>query len=112
MGLYSIQYLVFLVVVAAVYLHLPQRVQPPFLLAASWVFYAVASVSMGSAGYLAVTLAICAFSYLCGRGLGWRGGAHKKAFVRLGRHWQPCDPRVFQVFRFFWKRRWACRLPS
>ena len=84
MGLYSIQYLVFLVVVAAVYLHLPQRVQPPFLLAASWVFYAVASVSMGSAGYLAVTLAICAFSYLCGRGLGWRGGAHKKAFVRLG----------------------------
>ena len=28
MGLYSIQYLVFLVVVAAVYLHLPQRVQP------------------------------------------------------------------------------------
>ena len=83
-GLYSIQYLVFLVVVAAVYLHLPQRVQPPFLLAASWVFYAVASVSMGSAGYLAVTLAICAFSYLCGRGLGWRGGAHKKAFVRLG----------------------------
>ena len=84
MGLYSIQYLVFLVVVAAVYLHLPQRVQPPFLLAASWVFYAVASVAMGSAGYLAVTLAICAFSYLCGRGLGWRGGAHKKAFVRLG----------------------------
>ena len=38
----------------------------------------------GQRRVLAVTLAICAFSYLCGRGLGWRGGAHKKAFVRLG----------------------------
>ena len=40
MGLQSLQYCAFLVVVAAVYLHLPVRMQPVFLLGASWVFYA------------------------------------------------------------------------
>ena len=78
-GLQSIQYLAFLAVVAAVYLHLPRRAQPPFLLAASLVFYALADH-----WYLLVTLAIGAFSYLCGRGIAWRGGAHRTAFVRLG----------------------------
>ena len=42
MGLQSLQYCAFLVVVAAVYLHLPVRMQPVFLLGASWVFYALA----------------------------------------------------------------------
>ena len=41
MGLQSLQYCAFLVVVAAVYLHLPVRMQPVFLLGASWVFYAL-----------------------------------------------------------------------
>ena len=79
MGLQSIQYLVFLVVAAAVYLHLPHKGQAPFLLGASWVFYALAPGRM-----LPVTLAIAAFSYLCGLGIGWKNGAHKTAFVRLG----------------------------
>lgn len=79
MGLQSIQYILFLAVAAAVYLHLPRRGQPPFLLAASLVFYAMADCR-----YLLVTLGVGAFSYLCGRGIAWRGGAHKTAFVRLG----------------------------
>lgn len=79
MGLQSLQYLVFIAAVAAVYLHLPGRWQPLFLLAASWAFYAAAMPSM-----LPVTIAIAGFAYLCGRGLGWRGGAHRAAFLRLG----------------------------
>lgn len=79
MGLQTIQYMFFLAVAAGVYLHLPHRAQRVFLLAASWVFYALASE-----GYLAVTLAVGAFSYLCGCGIGWKGGAHKHGFVRLG----------------------------
>ena len=69
----------FLVVVAAVYLHLPVRMQPVFLLGASWVFYALAMPAM-----LPVTIALAVFTYLCGRGLAWRSGAHKTAFLRLG----------------------------
>ena len=70
MGLQSLQYCAFLVVVAAVYLHLPVRMQPVFLLGASWVFYALAMPAM-----LPVTIALAVFTYLCGRGLalsGWR----------------------------------------
>ena len=33
---------------------------------------------------LPVTIALAVFTYLCGRGLAWRGGAHKTAFLRLG----------------------------
>ena len=76
MGLQSLQYCAFLVVVAAVYLHLPVRMQPVFLLGASWVFYALAMPAM-----LPVTIALAVFTYLCGRGLAWRGGAHKTAFA-------------------------------
>lgn len=79
MGLQSLQYCAFWVVVAAVYLHLPVRMQPVFLLGASWVFYALAMPAM-----LPVTIALAVFTYLCGRGLAWRGGAHKTAFLRLG----------------------------
>ena len=79
MGLQSLQYCAFLVVVAAVYLHLPVRMQPVFLLGASWVFYALAMPAM-----LPVTIALAVFTYLCGRGLAWRGGAYKTAFLRLG----------------------------
>ena len=53
MSLQSFGFFGFLLVVAAVYLHLPQRWQSPFLLAASWVFYALAMPSM-----LGVTIAI------------------------------------------------------
>lgn len=79
MGLQSLQYCAFWVVVAAVYLHLPVRMQPVFLLGASWVFYALAMPAM-----LPVTIALAVFTYLCGRGLAWRGGAYKTAFLRLG----------------------------
>ena len=79
MGLQSLQYWAFLVVVAAVYLHLPVRMQPVFLLAASWVFYALAMPAM-----LPVTIALAVFTYLCGRGLGWRNGAYKTAFLCFG----------------------------
>ena len=64
MGLQSLQYCAFLVAVAAVYLHLPVRMQPVFLLGASWVFYALAMPAM-----LPVTIAVAVFTYLCGRGL-------------------------------------------
>ncbi|MGN0975934.1 MAG: MBOAT family O-acyltransferase [Gemmiger sp.] len=84
MSLQSFGFFAFFAVVAAVYLHLPQKAQSPFLLAASWVFYAVAVQAMGHPAMFAVTLSICLFTYLCGRGVAWRGGAHKTAFVRLG----------------------------
>ena len=77
--LQSLQYFVFLVAVAAVYLHLPVRAQSPFLLAASWVFYAMAMPSM-----LPVTFALAVFIYLCGLGLEWHDGAHKTAALRTG----------------------------
>ena len=79
MSLQSFGFFGFLLVVAAVYLHLPQRRQSAFLLAASWVFYALAMPSM-----LPVTIAIAVFTYLCGRGMAARDGAHKTAFLRIG----------------------------
>lgn len=84
MSLQSFRFFGFLLVAAAVYLHLPQKLQPPFLLAASWVFYAAAANAAGHPEMLAVTVALCLFTYLCGRGIGWQGGAHKTAFARLG----------------------------
>lgn len=76
MSLQSFGYFGFLAVVALVYLHLPQRWQPGFLLAASWLFYALAMPAM-----LPVLLALCCFTYGCGRGL---AGPHRTAFLRLG----------------------------
>ena len=76
MSLQSFGFFGFLLVVAAVYLHLPRRWQSPFLLAASWVFYALAMPSM-----LPVTIAIAVFTWLCGRAL---TGAHKAAVLRVG----------------------------
>ena len=78
MSLQSFGFFGFLLVVAAVYLHLPQRWQSAFLLAASWVFYALAMPSM-----LPVTIAIAVFTYLCGRGMTAREGARKTAFLRI-----------------------------
>lgn len=79
MSLQSFGFFGFLLVVAAVYLHLPQRWQSAFLLAASWVFYALAMPSM-----LPITIAIAVFTYLCGRGMTAREGARKTAFLRIG----------------------------
>lgn len=76
MSLQSFGFFGFLLVVAAVYLHLPQRWQNPFLLAASWVFYALAMPAA-----LPATIAVAVFTYACGRGL---EGAHRTAFLRLG----------------------------
>lgn len=76
MSLQSFAYFGFLALTALVYLHLPHRFQPPFLLAVNWIFYAAAMPAM-----LPLLLALCAFTYGCGRGL---EGAHKKAFLRLG----------------------------
>ena len=68
MSLQSIGFFGFLLIVAAVYLHLPQRWQNPFLLAASWYFYAKAMPAM-----LPVTIAIAACTYACGRAMQRRG---------------------------------------
>ena len=46
MSLQSFGFFGFLLVVAVVYLHLPQRLQSVFLLGASWVFYALAMPAM------------------------------------------------------------------
>lgn len=103
MSLQSLGYLAFLPVVAAVYLHLPQKWQPAFLLAASWVFYALAMPAM-----LPVTLALCLFSYGCGRGL---RGAHKKAFLRLG---VAGSLGILACFKYFGllQNAWGPALPS
>ena len=79
MSLQSFGFFGFLLVVAVVYLHLPQRLQSVFLLGASWVFYALAMPTM-----LPVTIAVAVFTYLCGRGLVAWGGVHKTAALRLG----------------------------
>ena len=79
MSLQSFGFFGFLLVVAVVYLHLPQRLQSVFLLGASWVFYALAMPAM-----LPVTIAVAVFTYLCGRGMTAREGAHKTAFLRIG----------------------------
>lgn len=76
MSLQSFSFFGFLLVVAAVYLHLPRRAQSPFLLAASWLFYWMAMPSM-----LPVTIVIAALTYLCGRAL---EGRHKTAALRVG----------------------------
>ena len=76
MSLQSFGFFGFLLVVAAVYLHLPRRAQSPFLLAASWLFYWLAMPSM-----LPVTIAIAALTYLCGRAL---EGPRKAAALRAG----------------------------
>ena len=75
MSLQSFGFFGFLLVVAAVYLHLPQRWQNPFLLAASWYFYAKAMPAM-----LPVTIAIAVFAYACGRAM----QRHKTAALRVG----------------------------
>ena len=75
MSLQSIGFFGFLLIVAAVYLHLPQRWQNPFLLAASWYFYAKAMPAM-----LPVTIAIAVFAYACGRAM----QQHKTAALRVG----------------------------
>ena len=75
MSLQSFGFFGFLLVVAAVYLHLPQRLQSVFLLGASWVFYALAMPTM-----LPVTIAIAVFTYLCGRCM----ATHKTAALRVG----------------------------
>ena len=75
MSLQSIGFFGFLLIVAAVYLHLPQRWQNPFLLAASWYFYAKAMPAM-----LPVTIAIAACTYACGRAM----QRHKTAALRVG----------------------------
>lgn len=79
MSLQSFSFFGFLLVVAAVYLNLPQKWQNVFLLGASWFFYWKAMPRM-----LPVTLGICLFTWLCGLGIGWRDGAHRIAFERLG----------------------------
>lgn len=76
MSLQSFGFFGFLLVVTAIYLHLPRRWQSPFLLAASWVFYALAMPAM-----LGVTLCITVLTYLLGRGL---AGPHKTAVLRGG----------------------------
>ena len=75
MSLQSIGFFGFLLIVAAVYLHLPQRWQNPFLLAASWYFYAKAMPAM-----LPVTIAIAACTYACGRAM----QRHRTAALRVG----------------------------
>lgn len=78
MGLQSLQYCAFLVVVAAVYLHLPVRMQPVFLLGASWVFYALAMPAM-----LPVTIALAVFTYRAAAALPGEAAHTKPLFCAL-----------------------------
>ena len=76
MGLSSVGFFVFLPVVAALYLHLPHKIQPGFLLVASWVFYLLAMPAM-----FVVLLGITAASYCIARGL---ESAHRAAWLHGG----------------------------
>lgn len=100
MSLQSFSFFAFFAAAAAIYLHLPRRVQPPFLLVAGWAFYLLAAGS-GAPVLLAVTLSIALFTYLCGCGLEWHGGAHKKFFLRLGVVGSLCILAFFKYFNFF-----------
>lgn len=76
MSLQSFGFFAFLLLVAAVYLHLPRRAQSPFLLAASLCFYLFAMPRA-----LPVLVCLGLFTWACGLGL---TGPHKTAFLRLG----------------------------
>lgn len=76
MSLYSFGYFGFLFLVTVLYLHLPVRVQPRFLLGASWVFFGMAAPQA-----LPVMLAVSLFTWLCGRAL---DSPHAKAALRVG----------------------------
>ena len=84
MSLQSFTFFGFLLVTVPVYLLLPKRLQSPFLLAASWFFYAAAGKAMDMPAMLPLCIAISGFAYLCGRTLNLRGGAHKTAVLRVG----------------------------
>ena len=84
MSLQSFTFFAFLLVTVPVYLLLPKRLQSPFLLAASWFFYAVAGKAMDMPAMLPLCIAISGFAYLCGRALHKNGGAHKTAVLRVG----------------------------
>lgn len=103
LSLQSFGYFAFLAVVAAVYLHLPQRFQSAFLLGASWFFYAMAMPAM-----LPVTLALTLFSYLCGRGL---EGPHKTAWLRTGVIGSLGILAFFKYFGFL-ENAWGLPLPA
>ncbi len=79
MSLQSFGFFAFLLVTAAVYLHLPHKVQSPFLLAASLFFYALAMPRA-----LPVLLGVAALTWACGLGIAAGDGAHKRAFLALG----------------------------
>lgn len=103
MGLQSFGFLAFLAATAAVYLHLPQRWQTPWLLAASWVFYLLAAPRL-----LAVTVALALFTYLCGRGL---AGKHKTAWFRLGLFGSLAILAAFKYGNWF-RLAWGLALPQ
>lgn len=105
LSLQSFSYFGFLALTALLYLHLPRRFQPPFLLAASWLFYAAAMPAM-----LPLLAALCAFTYGCGRGL---SGAHKTAFLRLGVIGSLAVLAFFKYFNFLAGLfPWGLRLPA
>ena len=84
MSLQSFTFFGFLPVTVFIYLLLPKRLQSPFLLAASWFFYAAAGKAMDMPAMLPLCIAISGFAYLCGRALNLHGGAHKTAVLRIG----------------------------
>ena len=106
MGLQSFGFLAFLTVVALVYLHLPQRLQSPFLLLASWTFCLIAQPKL-----FWITLALSAFTYFCGRGL---AGAHKKAWLRTGIIGSLAILAFFKYFNFLEPALsvWGLQLPA
>ena len=65
MGLSSVGFFAFLPVVAAVYLHLPHKFQPAFLLAASAAFYLLAAPQL-----FVVTAGLTVLTYCLARGIG------------------------------------------
>lgn len=78
LSLQSFAFFGFLLVVAAVYLHLPRAAQSPFLLGASALFYGYAL--RGTPLLLAALPCVCLFTWLCGLGL----ERHRTACLWLG----------------------------
>lgn len=105
MSLQSFGYFGFLAVVAVVYWRLPQRWQPGFLLAVSWLFYALAMPAM-----LPLLGVLCVFTYACGRGL---AGPHRRAFLWLGVAGSLTVLAFFKYVNFFaGLLPWGLQLPA
>ena len=92
----SINYIVFLAVCALIYYLIPHRAKAYFLLAASYLFYA-----LGGAKYIAVLLLVTLATYFCARAITRiKGKNQRKLILALGAAFCLAALGVFKIFAF------------